>query len=67
MAADGGQAVLQHLGVVIVQNLNDIAECADQQHLIQMGCLATAMIPKICFTDFLYFSSPPTPEQPDFV
>ena len=45
MAADRGQTVLQHLGVVIVQDLDDIPEGTDQQHLIQMGCLATAAIP----------------------
>ena len=44
MAADRGQAVLQHLGIVIIQNLDDIPERADQQHLIQMGCLATTMV-----------------------
>ena len=45
MAVDGGKAVLQYLGIVIVQNLDDTPEGADQQHLIKMGCLAITMMP----------------------
>ena len=44
VAVNGGDAILQHLGIVIVQNLYNISECADQQYLIQMGCLATAVM-----------------------
>lgn len=44
VAVDGGKAILQNLGIVIVQNLDDIPERADQQHLIQMGCLAIAVV-----------------------
>ena len=44
MAVDRTEAVLQHLRVVIVQNLDDIPECTNQQHLIQMGCPATAVM-----------------------
>lgn len=45
VAVDGGKAIIQHLGIVIVQNLDDIPERTDQQHLIQMGCLTAAMVP----------------------
>ena len=45
MAVDGGKAIIQHLGIVIVQDLDDIPECTNQQYLIQMGCLATSMMP----------------------
>ena len=45
VAADRGQTVLQHLGIVIVQNLDDIPERADQQNFIQMGCMASTMMP----------------------
>ena len=42
MSLDGGKTILQHMGIVIIQNLDDISERADQQHLIQMRCLTTA-------------------------
>ena len=45
IVADRGQAVLQHLGIVIIQNLDNIPERADQQHLIQMGRLTAAVVP----------------------
>ena len=30
VAVDGGKAIIQHLGIVIVQNLDDISERIDQ-------------------------------------
>ena len=30
VAVDSGKAILQHLGIVIVQDLNDIPECTNQ-------------------------------------
>lgn len=45
MAADSGQAVFQYLGIVVVQNLDDIPEYTNQQNLVQMWCLATSMMP----------------------
>ena len=44
VAVNGGDAILQHLGIVIIQNLDDIPERADQQNFIQMRCLATTMV-----------------------
>ena len=45
MAADRGKAILQYLGIVVIQNLDDIPEGADQQNFIQMGCMAITMMP----------------------
>ena len=45
VAVDSAQAILQDLGIVVIQNLDDIPERADQQHLIQMGRLTAAMVP----------------------
>ena len=45
VAVGGGKAIPDYLRIVIVQNLDDIPEYTDQQHFIQMGCLATAMMP----------------------
>ena len=44
VAVDGGNTILQHLGIVVIQNLDDIPERADQQHFIHMGCLAIAVV-----------------------
>ena len=44
MAVGGGEAILNYLWIVIVQNLDNIPERTDQQHLIQVGCPAAAMM-----------------------
>ena len=44
MAVDGSKAIPDHFRIIIVQNLNDVPECANQQYLIQMGCPAIAVM-----------------------